>query len=87
MRYSQAQAWARSVPREGAPPRLKVCQNVNTGPGPTMNRKPASPMRARKLWWIPAILVLAIVAYAWVDGGREPVHEIAVPIQAPGESR
>jgi len=44
-------------------------------------------MRARKLWWIPAILVLAIVAYAWVDGGREPVHEIAVPIQVPGESR
>lgn len=44
-------------------------------------------MRSHKLWLIGAGLLLALVAYAWVDGGREPVHEIAVPVAVPGEPR
>lgn len=31
-----------------------------------------------------AVLVLAVLAYAWIDGGREPLREIAVPVAVPG---
>jgi hypothetical protein len=28
-------------------------------------------------------VVLAVVAYAWIDGGREPVRSISQPIPVP----
>jgi hypothetical protein len=33
------------------------------------------------------VLVLAIVAFAWIDGGREEPHMIEQPIELPGASR
>jgi hypothetical protein len=32
------------------------------------------------------LALLALVAYAWIDGGREPVREIAQTIPVPGEA-
>ncbi|MGN6358665.1 MAG: hypothetical protein ACTHLU_14460 [Novosphingobium sp.] len=32
---------------------------------------------------IVAVLVLALLAYVWIDGGREPLREIAVPVAIP----
>lgn len=30
-----------------------------------------------------AALILLILAYAWIDGGREPVHPISEPVAVP----
>jgi hypothetical protein len=30
-----------------------------------------------------AVIVLLVVAYAWVDGGSEPIREISEPLQLP----
>lgn len=30
-----------------------------------------------------AALVLLVLAYAWIDGGREPVHTITQPVAVP----
>lgn len=30
------------------------------------------------------MLVLAFLVYAWIDGGREPLRDIAVPVVVPG---
>jgi hypothetical protein len=27
-----------------------------------------------------AAIVIAVIAYAWIGGGRQPVHAIAVPV-------
>jgi hypothetical protein len=36
-------------------------------------------------------LVLAalavLLAYAWYDGGREPLHQISTPVSVPGAAR
>lgn len=29
------------------------------------------------------LLVLAVLTYAWIDGGREPLRDIAVPVAVP----
>lgn len=34
-----------------------------------------------------AIAVVAVLAYAWVDGGRQPVRIISEPLAVPGEVR
>lgn len=34
-----------------------------------------------------ALAVLAVIAWAWVDGGREPLHPIEVPIAVPESAR
>jgi len=33
------------------------------------------------------LLLLAIVTYAWFDGGREPLHTIIQPVALPGAGR
>jgi hypothetical protein len=30
-----------------------------------------------------AVIILLVIAYAWVDGGREPVRQISEPIPLP----
>jgi len=40
-------------------------------------------MRSGRLWLVLAALALAIVAYAWIDGGREQLHEISQPVTVP----
>jgi hypothetical protein len=40
--------------------------------------------------WLLAGLIAAIVAvliYAWIDGGREPLRDIAVPVDLPESAR
>ena len=43
----------------------------------------------RKDWLMKgiALALLALVGWAWIDGGREPMHEIASPIPVPGAAR
>lgn len=38
----------------------------------------------RIVMWIMAGLVLLLLAYAYVDGGEEPLREIEVPLAIPG---
>lgn len=33
------------------------------------------------------VLLAALLAYAWLDGGPQPVHEISKPIDVPGAAR
>jgi len=45
-------------------------------------------MRSGKLWPIAALAaLLVLLGYAWVDGGRTPVREIAIDIPVPGGAR
>ena len=32
-------------------------------------------------------IVLAVVAWAWIDGGRRPVREIVIPVAVPESAR
>lgn len=41
-------------------------------------------MRRNGLLGIAALIVLLVLAYAWIDGGREPVRPIVEPIPVPG---
>lgn len=43
----------------------------------------ASAMRGKWIWALLALLVLAVLAYAWIDGGREPMRDVALPIAVP----
>lgn len=38
--------------------------------------------RAGLVKWLAAALAL-LLAYAWIDGGREPLREITEPIDVP----
>ncbi len=40
-------------------------------------------MRGKGIVAIVVALVLGLLAYAWIDGGREPLREIAVPVTVP----
>ena len=40
-------------------------------------------MRGTGIVGIVAALILAVLVYAWIDGGREPLREIAVPVAIP----
>jgi hypothetical protein len=31
--------------------------------------------------------IVALVGFAWIDGGREPVHAIVEPVPVPGAVR
>lgn len=40
--------------------------------------------------WLVAGLIVAVLAlliYAWIDGGREPLREIVVPVPLPESAR
>lgn len=47
----------------------------------------ASAMRGKGIVALAALLVLAILTYAWIDGGREPLRDIAVPVAVPETAR
>jgi len=42
---------------------------------------------ARSVLLLAVVLVAALLAWAWVDGGREPVHEIARSIPVPESAK
>lgn len=51
---------------------------------------PATPQRRPGLRAVAAVAlaaVLAVLAYAWIDGGREDLQEIAVEIPVPGAAQ
>jgi len=40
-------------------------------------------MTGRRIVWAVVVLVAALLLYAWVDGGEEPVRPIAEPVDLP----
>jgi hypothetical protein len=42
--------------------------------------------RSRIVKWLAAALAL-LLAYAWIDGGREPLRTISEPVAVPGGTR
>ena len=47
-------------------------------------REPAPRLRARLRVAMAALLVIAALAgLAWIDGGEEPLHPIAQPVELP----
>lgn len=43
-------------------------------------------MSSKRIWAGLALLVLLLLAFAWLDGGREAPHEIVVPVAVPGSA-
>lgn len=42
-------------------------------------------MADRRIWWLLAVLLaVAVLVYAWIDGGEEPMRDIVVPVAVPG---
>jgi len=43
----------------------------------------------RKIGWlaVAGALVASLLAYAWVDGGEEPLRDMAEPVPVPGVPR
>jgi hypothetical protein len=43
----------------------------------------------RKGWMLAgtAAIVLLVLVYAWIDGGREPLRTITQPVPVPGAAR
>jgi hypothetical protein len=44
-------------------------------------------MRLNKTGKIVLVLLILIVAFAWIDGGREPRHLIVQQVQLPEDAR
>jgi hypothetical protein len=40
-------------------------------------------MKDRRIGWIVAALIAAILVYAWIDGGEQPLRPIVEPIAVP----
>ncbi|MGV2496125.1 hypothetical protein [Pelagerythrobacter aerophilus] len=40
-------------------------------------------MTGRRIVWAVVMLVAALLLYAWIDGGEEPIRSIAEPIDLP----
>lgn len=39
------------------------------------------------VWIAAAVPVVAVLGYAWTDGGREPLRDIVEPIAVPGAAK
>ena len=44
-------------------------------------------MRAKWILLGLAVAVLALLVWAWLDGGRRPVREIVIPLAVPDSAR
>ncbi len=44
-------------------------------------------MRGRNAVLILVAVALGVIAWAWIDGGRQPVREISVPVAVPEIAR
>jgi len=42
-------------------------------------------MQLRKKWlvWSALAVIGVLLAYAWIDGGRRPLHEVSVSVPVP----
>jgi len=43
--------------------------------------------RGKRVWQGILALAIVLLALAWIDGGREPLHEIVTPVAMPGAAR
>jgi hypothetical protein len=43
-------------------------------------------MTGKRMGWI-GVVVLALLVYAWIDGGEEPLRPIVEPVAVPGNAR
>jgi hypothetical protein len=43
-------------------------------------------MTGKRMGWIGAVL-LALLVYAWIDGGEEPLRPIVEPVAVPEDAR
>lgn len=43
--------------------------------------------KRKKMMFGVAVGAVVLVAYAWIDGGSQPLHTISQDIDVPGESR
>jgi hypothetical protein len=46
-----------------------------------------NPGRVRRIALIVAVLAVALLAAAWLRGGRQPLHEIVVPVAVPESAK
>lgn len=44
-------------------------------------------MKGRRIGLVLALLVLAVLIAAWIDGGEEPLHPIEQPVELPESAR
>jgi hypothetical protein len=40
-------------------------------------------MSGRRIGWIAAALLVALLVYAWIDGGEQPLRPIVQPVPLP----
>jgi len=40
-------------------------------------------LEKRRIGWIAGAIVVALLAYAWIDGGEEPLRPIVEPVAVP----
>ncbi len=45
------------------------------------------PQRTSRILLIVGAILLAILAWAWISGGREPLHEIVEPVAVPDSAK
>lgn len=41
-------------------------------------------MAGRRFWVVLAVFVALVFAYAWVNGGEQPLRDISEPVAVPG---
>ena len=44
-------------------------------------------MLGKWMRWGLAVIVALVMAYAWIDGGEEDLHDITMPVAIPGGAR
>ena len=44
-------------------------------------------LEKRRIGWIAGALVVALLAYAWIDGGEEPLRPMVEPVPVPEHVR
>jgi len=44
-------------------------------------------MRSRRIWQGLALAAILFLAFAWFDGGEEPMREIVEPVALPGAAQ
>lgn len=42
-------------------------------------------MRLRNLWWVMLALVVLVLVFVWIDGGREEQRMMVEPVELPGD--
>ncbi len=43
--------------------------------------------KPRAITGVAALVIMIVLAYAWIDGGEEPLRPIAQPVEVPERAR